>query len=185
MLISELKTENNEYKGGNTIDIKQYVSYIEKKLLCIDILESCLITDENGLLSCDYFTKKLITDLKLVANYTDLEFTDEFIEDYDFLCEHGILDYIIKNIPDSELNFIDEMVGCELNQRIKISNSLESIVAKGMNKLIGKIPTDKELKSLSKSLIKDINKMNWDKVPILKEMWLTANGKSGSDLIGK
>ncbi len=178
MLVSELKSENGTY-NGKTIEIKQYLSFVEKKLLCIDILESCIKADDNDILTCDFFTKKLITDLKLLSNYTDIEFTDDFIKEYDFLVEYGVLDYIIENIPDSELVFIDEMIECELEQRIKIGNNLESIIAKGINKLTDKLPTDKELKSLSKSFVKHLNKFNWDKAPMLKEMCLTANGKSG------
>jgi hypothetical protein len=58
-------------------------------------------------------------------------------------------------------------------------NSFANIIGNKLQQLIDKIPNDKQLKSLSKSLIKDINKLDWDKVPMLKQMWLTANGKSG------
>lgn len=178
MLVTEFKNEDGSY-NGKTIEIKQYLSFVEKKLLCIDILEDCLIVDENGLLSCDFFKKKLLIDLKLIVNYTDIEFSKEFMGEYDFLVEQGILDHIIENIPASELDFIDEMISDELDQRIKIGNSLESIIAKGINKIAEKLPTDKEIKSLSKSLVKDLNKFDWDKVPMLRDMWLSANGKSG------
>jgi len=65
---------------------------------------------------------------------------------------------------------------------MQIGNSIESIIASRLDKLIDKLPTDKQLKSLSKSLVKDLNKLDWNQLPLLKEMWETATFKQGDKI---
>lgn len=187
MLISEIKEKlQNGISIDLIINIKPHLSHVEKKILCENIINASLDQNEDGLVICDYFNRELTKNIGIIVNYTDIEINnDEFLEDYDTLSEYGIVDYVLNNINKSDRFFIKSMVSKEIEQKVKISNSIESIIAKGLNKITEKLPDNKELKSLSKSLVKDLNKFNWDKVPMLKEMWLTANGKSGSDGVGK
>lgn len=161
------------------IEFKKYLSLVEKQLLANKIIDSCIITDDVGLNRIDYFYKYLTTQVSLIINYTSLEFTENLIEDFDCLAENGLLEDIIKQIPGSEIEVIMDIVEDELYQMVKLNNSVESILAKNLQQLIDKLPTDKQLKSLSKTLVKDINKLDWNKVPMLRDMWLNANGKSG------
>lgn len=180
MLIQELKNQLNTGKSlDELIDFKLYLPIVEKKLIANKIIDSCIIVDDAGLNRIDYFYKYLTTNVLLLVNYTSLEFSDELINDYDYLNENIGVEWILNKIPVSEKNFIFDLVEDELYQMLKFSNSLENILSQKLQQLIDKIPNDKQLKSLSKSLIKDINKLDWDKVPMLKQMWLTANGKSG------
>jgi len=190
MQITELKeklmTTPETIDLSTIIEIKPYLSHIEKKIVCDNIISASLNQNENGLIICDFYNQKLTTDISIIVNYTNIEISeDEFIEDYNYLCEQGIIKYVLNNMNKDEFNFIEDMVSANINQERKIGNSLESIIAKGINKLTDKLPTDKELKSLSKSLVKDLNKFDWNKIPMLKDMWLTANGKYGSGGDGK
>jgi len=161
------------------ITIKKYNSIVEKHLIAIKIIDSCIKEDANGINLIDYFHKYLATQMSLISNYTDLEFSEEPINDFDCLAEMGLIEKIVDSIPDSEVNFIVDLVDSELDQIVKIGNSLERILAINLRKVVDKIPNNKELKSLSKSLVKDINKMDWDKIPMLKQMWQTANFRQG------
>lgn len=189
MLIQELKeklTATPEIIDLSTIiEIKPYLSFVEKKIVSESIINGSLEQNEDGLTICNYFNKKLLSDIAFISNFTNIEIGEEFLEDYDYLCEQGIIKYVLDNINVDDWDFIEGMVNRSIGQEIKISNSLESIITKGINKFTDKLPTDKELKSLSKSLVKDLNKFDWNKIPMLKEMWLTANGKGGSDQSGK
>lgn len=179
MQISELKTENGEY-NGTIIEVKSFISFLEKKILCLNVLENCMDVDDNGMIVCDYFVRKLVKDINIVKQYTNIEISDsDYISDYDFLVQNGILNDILSKIDKDEKTFIDEVIEREIKQRMETVNSFANIIGNKLQQLIDKIPNDKQLKSLSKSLIKDINKLDWDKVPMLKQMWLTANGKSG------
>ena len=114
----------------------------------------------------------------LVSFYTNLEFSDDnSLEEYDFLCENGIMKYIIEEIDREEYWFITETIDEIVEQKIKIHNSIENMINKGINVLIQKLPTNKELKSLIKSTIKDINKLDVDKLPMVKQLLDVAQGK--------
>ena len=158
------------------IEFKKYLSLVEKQLLANKIIDSCIITDDVGLNRIDYFYKYLTTQVSLIINYTSLEFTENLIEDFDCLAENGLLEDILDQIPINEVEFILDLVDFELAQIVKLNNSIEGILASKLDKLIEKLPTDKQIKSLSKSLVKDINKLDWDKLPMLKDMWNVANG---------
>ena len=184
MQISELQDDKGLYNGIE-VKVKPFNSFIEKQLLCLNVLENCMDVDENGMLVCNYFTRKLVKDINIVKQYSDIELSDsDYISEYDFLVQNEIFEYILDRINDSELCFIDEMIDCELEQRIKTYNSLEKIVSNKLQQIIDKLPSPKDLQKLSKSLVKDVNKLNWDKMPMLKQMWETANFKQG-DGVGK
>jgi len=162
--------------GG--LEIKPYLPVAEKKLIADSIINSCIEIDENSIMKIDYFNKIIISNMSFIINYTNLEFSEDSIEDYDFLCKYKILDYIINSIDIDELNFINKLVEDELEQMIKIENSIEGIIAKGLNKLIEKIPDEKKIKSLSKNLIKDLNKLDMSKFSELKDVFNTVKGEN-------
>jgi len=152
------------------VEIKSYLSTIEKKVIIDNIINGSIETDDNSIIKINFFNKKLITDISLVTNYTNLIFSDDnSIEDYDFLSQYKILHYIIKNIDNDELDFIYNMIEDELDQQIKIVNSLESVLANGINKLIDKIPDEKSMNKLINNLPKVLNKIKPENLEILKQ----------------
>lgn len=177
MLISEIK---EQIEAGKTVDdllkVKQYLSIIEKNLIVNKVIDSCIVLDEiNGLSKIDYFYKKLTTDVSLLVNYTNVEFSENLIEDYDYLCENVGIERILNQIPITEVEFILDLVDCELAQIIKLNNSIEGILASKLDKVVERLPNSKELKSLSKSIIKDINKLDQNKIADLKEIFSKVN----------
>ncbi len=180
MKISELKVLLTQGRKPEElgIEIKPYIPFIEKKMLVEAILDGCIQIDGNGVYTCDYFMKKLLFDMKVIISYTNIDFSeDTAVEEYDFLVENKILEYVIKKIDNEELHHIYEFLYDELQQKIEIGNSLANIVAIGITKLIDKFPNDKQIKSLSKSLVKDLNNFDWSKIPMLKQIYDTAQGK--------
>ncbi len=177
MLVQEIK---EQIEAGKTVDdllkVKQYLSIIEKNLIVNKVIDSCITIDEiNGLSKIDYFYKKLTTDVSLLVNYTNIEFSENLIEDYDYLCEFIGLEWIIDKISPIEVYIIQELVDEELDQIIKLNNSIEGILASKLDKVIERLPNSKELKSLSKSIIKDINKLDQNKIADLKEIFSNVN----------
>ena len=177
MLVQEIK---EQIEAGKTVDdllkVKQYLSIIEKNLIVNKVIDSCITIDENnGLSKIDYFYKKLTSDVSLLVNYTNIEFSENLIEDYDYLCEFIGLEWIIDKISPIEVYIIQELVDEELDQIIKLNNSIEGILASKLDKVIERLPNSKELKSLSKSIIKDINKLDQNKIADLKEIFSNVN----------
>jgi hypothetical protein len=167
MLISELKTENGEY-NNRRIEVKPYISWIEKKILCEQVIDGCMEENPNGIVSCDFFMQKLIKDLKIISSYSDIELEDEVVNDYDFLIQCGLLELVKSRINQDELSFIDEMIDCGIKQKIEIGNSLSNIVASKLQVLIDKIPDQKAMKKLMNDVPKMINKVKPENLEILK-----------------
>ena len=162
------------------VEIKLYLSTIEKRIIVDNIINGCIEIDENSIMKVNFFNKKLINDISLITNYTNLIFSDDnSIDDYDFLTQYKILHYIIKNIDSDELDFIYNMVEDELEQQIKIGNSLENIIAKGLNKLIDKIPDEKSMNKLINNIPKVLNKVNPENLNILKDFMGQQNKQFG------
>ena len=165
MKISELKSQIEQGKDyKELIEIKPYIPFITKKLLCESIVNGCISeSEENCLLFCDHYMKRLLTDISFVVNFTNLEIEeDQYVENYDYISEFGILDYILNKINDSDCFFINNMVDEEIETKIQISNGIEGIIAKGINKFIGivdKNMNSKEISKIIKLASKEISKI--------------------------
>jgi len=187
MQIQELKERINELPENQIliiseilegVEIKLYLSTIEKRIIVDNIINGCIEIDENSIMKVNFFNKKLISDISLVTNYTNLIFSDDnSIEDYDFLSQYKILNHIIKHIDSDELDFIYNMVEDELEQQIIIGNSLESVLSKGLNKLVEKIPDEKSMNKLINNLPKSINKIKPENLAVLKGIFNQQNNQ--------
>lgn len=170
MQIQELKNEDGAYNHKGNFNIKKYIPFIEKKILCEDIIDGCLEVNENGFLVVNNFMKKMLLDLKVVVAYTDIEFGENVVNDYDFMVENKIIDKIKESIDDSELDFIESMVNKEIDQKIRIENSIESVIASKLQQLISAIPSEKSIKKIMNDIPKQINKIKPDQLSIIKDM---------------
>ena len=176
MKVSELK---ESYEQGNLvrdlIELKPYVGCIEKKLLCERIVEQSLSV-ENDMLVCDPFMKKLTIDCGIVGLYTDVELDGEYItNDYDFLCESGIIKYVLEHMNEDEYYFIRGMVDSLIKNKLEASNSIPAVINSALNKLIEKIPTDKQLGKLIKVASKELQKFDPAKLKSLNEIYGLVN----------
>lgn len=174
MKINELKQQIEE--GKNYKDIIEFISYIpfvKKKIMCESIADSC-IKEENGMIICDHCMKQLTTDIMLINNYTNLEFNEEsYVEEYDFLCENGIMKYIIEKIDGEEYWFIVETIDKIIEQKIKVHNSIENIIAKELEKFVNVIDKNlnsKEINKLVKTVSREFQKFEPEKMKQLKSM---------------
>ena len=190
MKISELKQQIEE--GKNYKDIIEFISYIpfvKKKIMCESIADSC-IKEENSMIICDHYMKQLITDIMLINNYTNLEFNEDgFVEEYDYLCENDIIDYIVGKIKDSEMYFIQDMVWEEIENRMRINNTIEGILNRGLNKLVDIINNNldpKEINKLIKTAGKELRGLDFNKLEGLKGIIDVLEGKNikSNDKVG-
>lgn len=178
MKVSELREKfiKGKLLSDYGIEIRNYLPIAEKKLMVDKIIEDCLDYNNDGLLKVNFVNKKIAIDLAFLLNYTSIELNGEnFIDDYDFLDMNNVFDSIRDAIGDKEVCLIYDLIDEEIDQRIRLENSFEAILKKGINALIEKLPTDKQIKSLAKSLARDLKNFNWDAVPMIKEMYQTIN----------
>lgn len=176
MKFSELKTkiENGE-KFSDILEVKSIASFMDKRLVVDTVVNGVLETNENGMMYCDFMIREILLKLKIANVYGGIEFEDNIVEEYDYICENGVLDFILKEIAFGEWTLLNDVIDKEIEQKIKLNNSIEGIVNSNLQKLIEKLPSDKQLKSLSKSLAKDLNTFDWNKIPELKEIFKTVN----------
>jgi len=182
MKIQELKeilSQNNKIIINELIKVKLYVSSIEKKLLVDNIINGCIELDENYIMKIDYFNKNLVKDISIIANYTDLEFSeDDSIAEYDYLIENGIFDYIIGGINEKEIEFINDLLYDELKQKIDLNNSLTNVIVKTLNNLISKIPDEKSLNKMMSNMTKNLNKIKPENLNMMKDLFSQNKGQN-------
>lgn len=181
MKLSEIKEQlvNNTIDG--LINVKKYISVVDKKELIQSIIDTCLKDSDNGMKYVDYFAKRISFDVALIINYTDIEDLD--LEDsYDFLNESGILEYVKETIPYDEFVFIDMAIDEILSEQKELSNSISAVVNTNLAKVVDivdrRFPTEKEIQRLLKSLTKNMKDLDWSKVPMLQKMRDVAEGKT-------
>lgn len=176
MNIKELKEklQNDGFIDFGELHIKTYLPLIHKKILVDNICTDLIEYDENSLAFVNEIQKKISISVAVLLNYCNVEILEEdnmdgVIETLDLLFETGkyseIEEYIGNDLDELKLAIETEIENIKLR-----NNSLESIVAKGLNKIIEKLPDKKQIRSLSKSLIKDINKLEPEKLKYVNEM---------------
>lgn len=115
--------------GEETITIKQYLPVQEKLGLIGRVVEQAHAQDANysNPVKADVFT-----ELEMIFAYTNISFTDKQKEDlpklYDILKSSGIIDAMMKNLPEAEINAIFSGVWRTIESVYKYQNSVLGIL---------------------------------------------------------
>jgi len=185
MNFKELKEKilaNDEiYK--NDIKVRPYLPFVQKQLMIEDLIDSCIDENVRNLKKINYAYKQLNTDMQILLNYADIELDSEIniTEQYDFLKEHGIFNYIIEQMNSNEYVELFDLIDKEFNQVLKIDNSVENIlsnltlsISKFLNDILLKIPDEKGLKKI----VSEIKKFNPESVSKVKELMEFVKGSN-------
>jgi hypothetical protein len=161
---------NEVSKDFANLEIKQYLSFGIKHSIVKTIIESSMI-EENNIKRINFALLSMIKEYILINNYTNLDLSQgEILESYDKLKELGIVEFVLNAIPSNELNFFDEVINQEINQIQKLDNSIEGIIAKGLNQLISKVPDGKEINKMIPKLSKQISKISPENMNFLADV---------------
>ena len=131
---SKLKCKvNEEIKtisfNDETIEVKQYLPVQDKLSLIGRVIELAHDQDHNysNPVKADVFR-----DLEMVFNYTNISFTDKQKEDipklYDQLVSSGLMDAIMKAIPEEERSDISIGVYDSIESVYKYQNSVLGVL---------------------------------------------------------
>lgn len=169
-------------KDFSLVTIEKYIPYSIKVGIVSNVLQVCVSTDqETGFKRVNPAEKKLMLDISICTNATNIEFSDEIISDYDLLKSSGLLKHIYTELNKAESSeddvweitcFVDE----KIDEIMRVENGIENTLYRCLDKLISKIPSDKELKSLSKSLVKDLKNLDFSKMPEIMNAIKFNNG---------
>jgi hypothetical protein len=173
MLITDLIKDFQEKKIQNTkinenavseylkktLEVKDYVSFVEKQSIAQVVLETC-VNMKDGVLAIDSIQKYVIFTIMVLSTYTNLEFDgDEDLESYDALCSYQVgdgtlLDEIVKT-------FEKEYVRCnDILNMMTADLMAENNIEKQVGKFLSGI--SKKINDLGDSLIDKLGDFNMD-----------------------
>lgn len=127
------KVESKEVTlNNNTIQVKQYLSVIEKIRIAKDIAAIC-IRKENQDYYIDNNLKDIAFTFYVCSEYSNIKFSDEILECYDILKTSGLEDCIMSNIDKNEVFDIKLIVENEVDQEFIIKQKEENILENIIN----------------------------------------------------
>ena len=129
MMIAELlKMENINLRTA--LEVRTYIPIAEKKAILEDILNKCFAV-KDGILTCDYISKKIAFELAMVKYHTNLEIDTTSEEDYD------ALQAVILDLHDA---YLEDYKDCQsllngMEQELRAKYSIESSIAQLSHKI--------------------------------------------------
>jgi hypothetical protein len=191
MKLSEIKTtiDKGEQLKSLDIKVKTYLPLISKTLMVLGykedkettngIVDECLYIN-NGIAYVNHFKKHMAIVCAIINWYTDIIIDEinipEDYTNYDYYLTSGLWNYV-KNQMGNEYKILLSLIDKSIEEELRKYNSIESVVSNSLNKLIDKVPTNIELKQLARMLVRDINSLNWNSIPKIKEIFETVQGK--------
>ncbi len=171
--ISEIKEDYSN------IIVKKYIPFLIKQNIIDNVLSVCTSLEEDGFIRVNYAIKRMAIEFSICNQVSNIDMSDEDnLELYDSLKELGVVSYILEKIDSNEITFIIDCINEKIEEIYKVDNSIQSIISQGLNKLLDKIPDDKQLKLLGKSLVKDINKLDPEKYSYITQAMGWVSGKT-------
>jgi predicted CopG family antitoxin len=149
------------------IELKtNYLPVSTKKMICEQIVNNCIV-DNDGIITIDYIAKQSAIDISLVQFYSNIDLNES---DLDSLYADGIIDELRRNMPTSELKFIETNVYYMLQEIKELNNSLSGVINRQLSKLINRIPDSKEINKMIPKISKAIEKLNPDTIKAINNI---------------
>ena len=120
----------------------KYIPVLEKRQLA-ELVYANSISAENGIIKVDSLSKYLIFTLLMLTRYTELEFsvdetgaaTEAAINEYDMLCENGLIDKIIAEFAEDYAR-ANEIMNHVFHDNLAANNTVEAVIGKAANVLL-------------------------------------------------
>jgi len=184
MNFEELKVKltetNNIDEVMETVEIMTYLPYSLQKLYIDDVMDLAIEENDNGTTVIDFLQLELAKNVYFCKYFTNLELSeDNIIEQYDYLNENEIFEYIYNYAQGSSLVKLQEALQSTLNQRVTLDNSLECVIAVSLNKLVDKIPnlTESQITKYVDKLAKSMKSFNPDSYKKLVDLFNFSKGE--------
>ena len=123
--------QQNE-KLKKDLEIKPYLSIKDKKKLINQIIDDTIIYD-SGLFKFNGIDQYISYVMRCIAAYTNLELSDSLDEDYDLLCQAGLLQKILRTF-ESEYQEVMSLLQMQCDYILmdnsvtaKLNSTLDSI----------------------------------------------------------
>ena len=90
---------------------------------------------------------------------------------YDLMNENGTLQFILDEIPASEINFFNSTLDSMIKQEIGIHNSVGAVLDRSIGKMLDKLPDEKGIKKIIADIPKQVNKIKPDNLQLLIDIF--------------
>lgn len=169
-LITKIKKNNLVI---DDLKIKRYLPLLDKSIVVKQICDSAVYYDQNGLAYIDMVQKKISICMTVLLNYCNISIgnleVDKTIDVIDVLLESKFYNKIEEAIGD-DLSEFHYMIDVELSNIIDRNNSIQAILAKGINTLIQKMPDEKGLTKIIKLISKEFKNFEPEKLTMMQDM---------------
>lgn len=159
------------------LTVDEYKTISEKSSICEEIVSQCIIECADGMKAIDFTKKYLAVQLALLVYFAHIELDME--NAFDYLEKNKVIRYIENMLPDTEHAFIIETVEKMLDQEIQLHNSVPGVLNRNLSTLVhginSRLPNEKKIKSIAKSVIREANKLDWSNAPILQQMFTAVS----------
>ena len=122
------------------LEVKDYISFAEKRELCERVLNACNTKMSNGLVKTDSVTRYIIFTITIISKYTNLEFSSgedtEFdsLDEYDMLCQADLLNPILDTIGEEYVT-CNNILNMMMADIVANNNTIENVVGHVLGKL--------------------------------------------------
>lgn len=118
------------------LNVKEYLGIKAKKNLIDSIVSECILYD-NGVFKFDDIDKYICFTMRTIEAYTTLELSDDIENDYDLLCQSGLLEMVVNTFKKEydDVNILLQMK-CAY---ILSDNNIEAQVGKFLTELLDKV----------------------------------------------
>ena len=160
-----------------TLSIKDYVPFAEKRELCERVLNTCNEIKSNGLVKVDSVGRYMMFTLGIISKYTNLEFSSgedaefDVFDEYDMLCQADLLNPILDVIGEEYMtcnNILNMMMSDIVANNNTVENVVGSILGKIGESVNGLIDV---LSEKVEDMELDLSQINIDKYQGLIEMF--------------
>lgn len=135
-LVEKMNNKNQVVSLSKLIETKQYLPFVEKKALVECIIDKCIII-KDGFVQINEIDQYIQFTIETIKAYTNIEFSESPIEDYDLLCSSGLLGDVI-NTFNGEYKMIMNLVETQKKYVLE-QNRIEFQIAKIANALTNAI----------------------------------------------
>lgn len=155
-----LKADQIQSILAKELKVKKYLSIKDKKEIVEDIVNECVLYSD-GIFKFNDIEKYIVFTMKTISAYTNLELSDDIEDDYDMLCESGLLNNII-DLFAGEYENISMLLQMRCSYVLS-SNSIESQVGRFLDNILEKVDMVANIMS------EKVNDFDMSKLPISQE----------------
>lgn len=184
--LSEIQKNPEKIKEVKTI---QYISLTTKSMVIFGyetdegkvegIVDMCVEQRDDGLYYENLIQKEMLSKMFLVQVYTENINFDEIDGDmgyYDFYMTSGLYQHVLENIPNEEYFRFEEFIENGIYQELKTKNSLSSVINRGLNLLIEKMPDEKGIAKLIRLTSKEFKNFDIGKLDQIQQVFGVMDG---------